>query len=291
MTSTGPSPASEGPDGPGRPKDGSHEAPQDAPEAAPKKDAPTRRAAAAGTPGGTGGMTATGGSGSGGAANGRPTAAPDAGTDAGTDGETVYADRVFRSGANVFWGVLMLVVALWLAVDAMVKGDAQTAWVALAGLAFVAPPVIAFLIRPAVYANADRLRIRNPLRTVVLPWAAVDAVRTSYSSEVLAGGAKYQLWAVPVSLRKRKKAVRNQVRAASAPDTRSGGGSSSGRPTADSGDHHLAASDQTVRDLQDLAEAGASRPGARGEISVRWAYELMVPCALGLVALIVLLAS
>lgn len=240
MTSTGPSPASEGPDGPDRPTDTAKDAPKD------------------------------------GTADG--TAADPA------DGTAVYADRVFRSGANVFWGVLMLAVAAWLAVDAMLKSDARTVWTVLAGLAFAVPLVVAFLVRPAVYANDDRLRIRNPFRTIVLPWATVDAVRTGYSSEVLAGGAKYQLWAVPVSLRQRKKAVRNQARAAAADDPHSSR-TSFGR----TGESQLAASDQTVRDLQELAETHASRPAAQGQVSVRWAYEVIAPCVAGLIALIVLL--
>jgi hypothetical protein len=254
MTSTGPSPASEGPEGPDGPKDTS----KDEPKAMPKD--------------GTAGAAAG---------------------DVADDGRTVYADRVFRSGANVFWGVLLLAVAVWLAVDAIVRSDARTAWTVLAGLALAVPLVVAFLVRPAVYANDDRLRIRNPFRTIVLPWAVVDAVRTGYSSEVLAGGAKYQLWAVPVSLRQRKKAVRNQARAAAADDPKLGR-TPFGRPSASAsgrgGDSQLAASDQTIRDLQELAETNASRPAAQGKASVRWAYEVIAPCVLGLIALITLLA-
>ncbi|MFI5802634.1 PH domain-containing protein [Streptomyces sp. NPDC051561] len=211
---------------------------------------------------------------------------------ASTDDTTVYADRVFRSGANVFWGVLMLAVALWLGIDAMVKSDARTVWTVVAGLALVVPLVTAFLLRPAVYANEDRLRIRNPFRTVVLPWAKVDAVRTGYSSEVLADGAKYQLWAVPVSLRHRKKALRNQAKAAASDDpnavrTPFGRGSAAGSSGPDG---HLAGGDQAVRDLQELAERNAGRPEAQGEASVRWAWEILVPCLVGLVGVIVLLA-
>ncbi|MFJ6695885.1 PH domain-containing protein [Streptomyces sp. NPDC091272] len=206
----------------------------------------------------------------------------------GSGGPTVYADRVFRNGANVFWGCLMLAICAWLGIDAVRKGEAMTAWKVLAGLLFVVPLVVAFMLRPAVYAGADRLRIRNPFRTVVLPWASVGAIRTGYSSEVLSnGGTKYQMWAVPVSLRQRKKAVRNQSRAAAADDPRSSR-TAFGRPSTDR--PQVAASDQIVRDLQNLAETSSTRPGAQGEPSVRWAYEILVPCGVGLVTLIVLLA-
>ncbi|MEU8892434.1 PH domain-containing protein [Streptomyces sp. NPDC048442] len=200
---------------------------------------------------------------------------------------TVYADRVFRTGANVVWGCLMLAVCAWLGIDAALKSEAMTVWKVLAGLLFAVPLVVAFMLRPAVYAGQERLRIRNPFRTIVLPWASVDAIRTGYSSEVLADGAKYQMWAVPVSLRQRKKALRNQSRAAAADDpkaSRAAFGRSSGeRP-------QVAASDQIVRDLQDLAESSATRPGTAGKPSVRWAFEIIAPCVVGLVALIVLLA-
>ncbi|CAM5262488.1 membrane protein [Streptomyces spiroverticillatus] len=208
----------------------------------------------------------------------------------GPSGEpTAYADRVFRSGAGVFWGCAMLAVVAWLTIDALIKGEAATIWKVLAGLLFVVPLVVAFTIRPAVYAGADRLRIRNPFRTITLPWAAVDAVRSGYSSEVLAGGAKYQMWAVPVSIRQRKKAIRNQARSAASNDpdstrTSFGRSSASNKPT-------VSMSDQTVRDLQELAESRASEPSAQGTPSVRWALEIIVPGAVGLVALIVLLAT
>jgi hypothetical protein len=203
--------------------------------------------------------------------------------------EPAYADRVFRSGAAVFGGCTMLAIAAWLCIDAIVRSPALTAWKVVAGLLFAVPLVVAFTIRPAVYAGADRLRIRNPFRTISLPWASVDAVRTGYSSEVLADGAKYQMWAVPVSLRQRKKAVRNQARAAAHDDpaasrTSFGRASGTDRPT-------VAASDQIIRDLQGLAEGQASRPSAQGKPSVRWALEIIVPCLVGLVALVVLVTT
>ena len=92
-------------------------------------------------------------------------------------------------------------IGAWLGIDAMIRGEGRAPWLALAGLLFAVPLVIAFTVRPAVFAGQDRLRVRNPFRTITLPWASVEAVRAGYSSEVLAGGAKYQMWAIPVSLR------------------------------------------------------------------------------------------
>ncbi|MFF0741196.1 PH domain-containing protein [Streptomyces sp. NPDC004111] len=265
MTSTGPSsPAPDGPEGTGGPEGTEGTEGTDRPTDA-AKDAP---------------------------ADGAAGSAADSATGPAADSATVYADRVFRSNGNVVWGCLLLAVAAWLAVDAMLKSEARTVWTVLAGLVFAVPLVVAFLLRPAVYVNDNRLRIRNPFRSIVLPWAKVDAVRTGYSSEVLADGSKYQLWAIPVSLRQRKKAVRNQARAAAADDPRASR-TSFGRtsPAGRSGARLVAASDQTVQDLQEMAEVNAGREEARGEVVVRWAYEVIVPCVIGLLALITLLAT
>ncbi|MEV6650509.1 PH domain-containing protein [Streptomyces sp. NPDC051219] len=198
-----------------------------------------------------------------------------------------YADRVYRSPGSLAGGVLLLALAAWLGGDALLRGEGRTPWLALAGLLLAVPLVVAFTVRPAVFAGEDRLRIRNPFRTITLPWASVDAVRAAYSSEVLAGGKKYQLWAVPVSLRERKRAARKQARAA--------GDDPYGRTTAtaDVADSaaRRAAADRTVEELNGLAERCASRPTAQGTPAVRWAYEIIAPSVAGAVLLAVLLAT
>ncbi|MFF7179577.1 PH domain-containing protein [Streptomyces sp. NPDC008121] len=201
--------------------------------------------------------------------------------------EPAYADRVFRSPFGIAGGVLTLALVGWFCGDAIVRGHGRTPWVALAALLFLVPLIVAFTFRPAVYASEDRLRIRNPFRDITLPWAAVADVRAGYSSEALTrSGTKYQLWAVPVSLRQRKRAARRQTRAAQ--------DDPHGRTSvhADVSDaSRLAPADRTVADLRDLAERCGTRPGAQGEPRLRWAYEIIAPAAAGLVLLVVLLAT
>ncbi|MFI1098806.1 PH domain-containing protein [Streptomyces melanogenes] len=200
--------------------------------------------------------------------------------------EPTYADRVYRSPGGIAGGALLLVLGLWLAGDAIFRGHGSAPWLALAGLLCAVPLVFAFTIRPAVFAGDDRMRIRNPFRTITLPWAAVADVRAGYSSEVFdQSGTKYQLWSIPVSLRQRKRAARAQVReSASDPYGRTS-------PTASADEKsRLAPADRTIRELRELAERGAGREGAQGGPSVRWAYEVIAPAAAGAVLLIVLLA-
>lgn len=207
--------------------------------------------------------------------------------------EPVYDDRVYRSPMAAVTGVVMLALLVWLCGDVVVRGSGNAPWIALAVVLFLAPLVVAFTIRPAVFANADRMRVRNPFRVIELPWAAVDTVRAGFSAEVLAEGAKYQLWSVPVSLRERKKANRVQNR----PNGRLGGLTGRGAAAPEQGrasdpeTPQRAAADQAVDELRELQERGASRSGAQGSVKVSWSYEIIAPALTGALILIVLLAT
>ncbi|MFE0257640.1 PH domain-containing protein [Streptomyces sp. NPDC059010] len=218
-------------------------------------------------------------------------------------------DRVHRSHTGIAGGVLMLAIALWLGIDALIRGEGRTQWLALAALILIVPLVSAFTLRPAVYANDDRLRIRNPLRVIVLPWGQVAALRSGYSNEVVDNaGTKFQLWAIPVSLRARKRAARRSARAAAERSTpargdrggrggRGGGGTGLGEfgfqaPGTDTDAHGLVRSetDQVMADLRELWENRGDAESAQGEVTVRWAYEVMGPAVAGAVLLVILLA-
>lgn len=225
-------------------------------------------------------------------------------------------DRIYRSPGGLAGGVLLLVIVGWLGIDALVRGHGNTPWVALATLLLVVPLIVGFGLRPAVFAGDDRLRVRNPLRVIVLPWGQIAALRSGYTNEVLTrSGTKFQLWAIPVSLRGRKKAVRRQARK----DVRArrgdggrperpglfggiggfggfGGGSSSGLPdagqgraTASSEEPVRAETDKVMDDLRELLESRRDAGTAQGEVTVRWSYEVFGPALAGAVLLAVLL--
>ncbi|MEU9030231.1 PH domain-containing protein [Streptomyces sp. NPDC048383] len=200
--------------------------------------------------------------------------------------DPVYDDRVYRSPMAVVSGVLMLAVIAWLCGDAVVRGEGATRWIGLAVALFAVPLTVAFTIRPAVFANDDRMRVRNPFRVIELPWAAVDAVRAGYSAEVLAEGSKYQLWSVPVSLRERKKASRQLSRR----EALSGRGLEKDADKAATTPERAAA-DKVIDELRELAERGAARPGAQGSVKVTWSFEVIAPAVAGVALLIVLLVT
>ncbi|MEU8466732.1 PH domain-containing protein [Streptomyces sp. NPDC029006] len=214
-------------------------------------------------------------------------------------------DRVYRSPLGLTGGALLLVVVLWLGFDALFKGHGRTPWLALAAMILVLPLVIAYTLRPAVFANEDRLRIRNPFRVITLPWGEVAGLRSGFTNEVVArSGAKYQLWAVPVSLRARKKAAHRRQRAAAdaARGVTPGGVGSGGGGLAPSGfgfggfslrggdtGPDRAESDQIIDQLNEIRDRRCEAGQAQGEPTVRWAYEVAAPAVAGAVLLAILL--
>ncbi|MFI1027898.1 PH domain-containing protein [Streptomyces sp. NPDC020951] len=218
----------------------------------------------------------------------------------------VTKDRIYRSPGGIVGGVLLLGLVGWLGIDAIVAGEGRTPWLALAVLILIVPLTVALTLRPAVYAGEDRLRVRNPFRVIVLPWGQVAALRSGYSNEVVAAsGKKFQLWSVPVSLRARKRATRQETRArAEQRDGRTasrsadglgplggfggGGRARAGRAVPDG--PARAQTDQVMDELRQLWEAHEKDESAQGEVTVRWAWEILGPAAAGAVVLGILLA-
>ncbi|MFJ4202473.1 PH domain-containing protein [Streptomyces sviceus] len=212
-------------------------------------------------------------------------------------------DRIYRSPLALIGGFLLLVIIGWLGIDAVVSGTGRTPWLALAVLILVVPLVIAYTLRPAVFVNDDRLRIRNPFRVIVVPWGQVEMFRSGYSNEVFVeSGTKYQLWAIPVSLRGRKKAARQTARQAARPSDARGSGRGlglfgggmqadgfGGRTPVPEGPAR-AETDKIMDELREMLEARGKAKTSQGEVSVRWAYEIVGPAVAGAVLLAILAA-
>jgi hypothetical protein len=67
-------------------------------------------------------------------------------------------------------------------------------------------------VYPAAFSWSDRLVVRNPFRTIELPWPAVTDLSARLSFIAHAEGGRFTVWAIPVSLRERRKADRHRVR-------------------------------------------------------------------------------
>ncbi|MEU6013685.1 PH domain-containing protein [Streptomyces sp. NPDC047515] len=212
--------------------------------------------------------------------------------------EPTYADRTFRSPAGIVGGVLLLVLICWVGGDAALRGHGRVPWLALAGMLTAVPLVVAFTLRPVVFADEQRVKIRNPFRTITMPWTAVADLRAGYSSELFTeDGTKYQMWAVPVSLRQRKKAARRQ----SLQSVDDPYGRTSVHADVRDSKSRMATADRTMADLRELVERAKTGAGAAksapsqaapaSSVSVRWAYEVIAPAVVGAVLLAVLFAA
>ena len=227
---------------------------------------------------------------------------------------TQYADRVYRSVPSLISGVLLIALVLWLGLDALIQGSGRSPWLALAGMVLFVPLLAAYTLWPCVRSNSERLVVRNPLRTITLPWTEVESVVAALSVEVRTADRKFQIWAVPVSLRQRKRENRRMMRATAdqslqtprrgrrysadaagsaypvgGPGLRSRGDSKGA--AYGSTDPTRAWADQVVAELNELREkADHEQPSGSGT-TVVWTWWLIAPIVVGAVALITLIAS
>ncbi|GAB3118214.1 PH domain-containing protein [Streptomyces calidiresistens] len=200
-----------------------------------------------------------------------------------------YADRSYRSGPAIAGGVLLLGLAAWMGGDALLRGEGRVPLYAIAGLLTVVPLIVALTVRPVVLAGDNRVLIRNPFRTIHVPWGAVETVRARYSAELLAEGAVYQLWAIPVSLRERGRATRHNQRLAAGEEPRGGLlGTLRGPSAPQDNQPRTAPADASVAELRELAERRREEPDAAGTVTIRWAWEIMAPTAFGVLLLLIL---
>lgn len=176
----------------------------------------------------------------------------------------------YRSKPAVFTGVVLVAVGLWLTIDSLIRdGNKNTVTIAGAVIA-VGALVVALTLRAAVFAGPEMLRIRNPFRTIEIPWGAVQQVRAEYSLEVKADDRKFHIWSIPVSLRERKRAMRMNSRSAAESPYGS--------------QHHniaqAALADHAVADFRGMAEQFAKE--STGPVKVVWSWEVFAPMAIGI---------
>lgn len=76
----------------------------------------------------------------------------------------------------------------------------------------VAALAFAYGVYPAAFSSPDALVVRNPLRTITLSWGAVTKLTAQLSFIAYTATQRYTVWAVPVSLRDRRRAERARLR-------------------------------------------------------------------------------
>ncbi|NUU22365.1 MAG: PH domain-containing protein [Streptomycetaceae bacterium] len=177
----------------------------------------------------------------------------------------------YRSKPAVFTGVILLAVGLWLLIDSAVRDPGTDTLTVVGAVLAVGALVFALTLRAAVFAGPDRLRIRNPFRTIEIPWGAVTEVRAEYSLEVRTEDRSFHIWAVPVSLRDRKRAMRVNARAAAE------------HPY---DDHHrsvteAAVADHAVADLRGMADQFGKE--STGAVTVAWYWPVPAAIVVGAV--------
>ena len=118
---------------------------------------------------------------------------------------------VYRGGAALVGGLIVAVLCVLGIIDLLVEGGTQDL-VGVGVLALVTSLAFAYGIYPAAYATSDRLRIRNPFRTIEVPWSAVTDLTAKLSFVVHTEPARYTVWAIPVSLHERRKADRVRLK-------------------------------------------------------------------------------
>ena len=125
--------------------------------------------------------------------------------------EPAEKPTVYRGPGAVVGGAVVLLFCVGGAVDLMVEeGTADLPGAAV--LLLVASLAFAYGVYPAALSGRDTLVVRNPLRTIRLSWGAVTRMTAQLSFIAFTARTKYTVWAVPVSLRDRRKAERNRLK-------------------------------------------------------------------------------
>lgn len=104
---------------------------------------------------------------------------------------TVHS-RVNRGMAIAAWALLAVLGAL----IALGSGAQGVVAVAL-GVAWLAYAVHVFLWAPSLTVDDRGNEIRNPLRTVAVPWASLIHVDTQYALTLHTPGARWPVWCAP----------------------------------------------------------------------------------------------
>jgi hypothetical protein len=173
---------------------------------------------------------------------------------------------VYRGVGAILGGGLAALFCLYGAIDLLVEaGSADLLGSAI--LLLVVVLAFFFGVYPAAFSNQDGLLVRNPFRTIRLPWSAVTELSARLSFVAHTEGARYTVFAIPVSLRERRKADKQRLKtlAQVQRESRRGGGRGAepfGGPRPSHHEDHierLAFADQAINEMDERRRAYAAR--------------------------------
>jgi hypothetical protein len=197
---------------------------------------------------------------------------------------TPFATHRLTTGRVVAW--VLGVAALIGVADIVRRGLVGSYGSAVCLLLAVLPVVYVLGIRPAVLEGPNALEVRNPLRTTIVPWGAVDDVDVVDVLRIRYGGEheRYvRCFAVPrrrpAPTMLRSASTTGQMLPAKEPDR--GWQPSAGDPRAVALAHRL----KDLRDWHGRGYAGAPK-GPPGEVEVHWAPDALVAVVLAVALLV-----
>jgi len=117
----------------------------------------------------------------------------------------------YRGAAALIGGSLVALFCGFGAIDLIAESGTQDL-VGASILLLVAVLAALYGVYPAAFAWRDRLVVRNPFRTIVLPWEAVTDLSARLSFIAHTENRRFTIWAIPVSLRERRRAERHRLR-------------------------------------------------------------------------------
>ena len=200
-----------------------------------------------------------------------------------------------RDGRHVyrplFARVLLVVAAavvLWWDVDLLQRGRFGTAVLITLWLVAALAALGALFWRPAVVVDADGVELRNVLRDVRVPWAALERIETRFALTLLAGGRRHQSWAATANGRpgraRPSDVPSGEVATDAEPVPASGHVRTASGLTAYLVEQRWLAWQQQAAWASRTAEAPATAPGEpAAEVTVRW-RPLLPAVALGAAA-------
>lgn len=124
---------------------------------------------------------------------------------------TAEKPTVYRGPAALIGGVLVVLFCGFGAIDLLIESGTRDL-VAASILTLVAVLAALYGVYPAAFAWNERLVVRNPFRTIELPWDAVTDLSARLSFMAHTEGRRFTVWAIPVSLRERRRSERHRLR-------------------------------------------------------------------------------